>query len=234
MTSEQAWPLSALEKRAIEHLRGVLQRLGDDPLTDFARMESALQVLTLERGDVLEDGAAGRPSAYFVYEGLAKTRVQRSGDRPTLRFYAAGEFITTHAYAAAMLEGISTRSAGWDPTSRRTASLLRPRPADTVAVESSTMVRLDTRLLEELAAQNSGWANVTRALLSLTYLQVYGDLQRHVATRPEQRYRNLVADRPDLVRRLSQREIAGHLGITEVSMSRIVKRVNQRATTTHR
>ena len=45
----------------------------------------------------------------------------------------------------------------------------------------------------------------------------------------EQRYRTLATDRPDLVRRLPQREIASLLNITDSALSRIAKRVRSAA-----
>ncbi|PFG20686.1 Crp/Fnr family transcriptional regulator [Serinibacter salmoneus] len=229
--SERARTSGESRDRATERLRLILQRLGDDPLVDFHRLERTLEIVHLERGDVVDDRNLTRPPAYFVHSGLAKTRLERAGGRPTLRFYGEGEFITGHSCAVAMLESVAAATELTETLPTLVLDELRPRPSDTVAVEPSLLVRIDTCVLEELASGSLPWAQVARGLLSITYLQVYSDLQRHVATRPEERYRNLVTDRPDLVRRLSQREIASHLGITEVSMSRIIKRVNQRVTT---
>jgi putative heme degradation protein len=41
----------------------------------------------------------------------------------------------------------------------------------------------------------------------------------------EDRYRALRTERPNLVSRLTQRDLAAYLNVTEVTMSRIVKRV---------
>ena len=44
-------------------------------------------------------------------------------------------------------------------------------------------------------------------------------------TSPEERYLNLLKDRPDLLQRVSQHQIASYLGIKPESLSRIRKRI---------
>ncbi|WP_454295504.1 hypothetical protein [Salana multivorans] len=43
----------------------------------------------------------------------------------------------------------------------------------------------------------------------------------------EQRYRELLANRPSLIGRVSQRDLASYLNITESALSRIVRRVRE-------
>ena len=42
---------------------------------------------------------------------------------------------------------------------------------------------------------------------------------------PEQRYRSLLREHPGLVQRVTQRDLASFLNITDVALSRIAKRV---------
>ena len=44
-------------------------------------------------------------------------------------------------------------------------------------------------------------------------------------TSPEQRYMNLQKNRPDLIQRVPQYQIASYLGLTPQSLSRIRKRI---------
>jgi hypothetical protein len=51
-------------------------------------------------------------------------------------------------------------------------------------------------------------------------------IESFVTQSPEERYRNLIAERFDLVNRVPDKYIASMLGITPVSLSRIRKRIN--------
>jgi putative heme degradation protein len=48
---------------------------------------------------------------------------------------------------------------------------------------------------------------------------------------PEQRYRSLLKEHPGLVQRITQRDLASFLNITDVALSRIAKRVRGDALT---
>jgi len=50
---------------------------------------------------------------------------------------------------------------------------------------------------------------------------------RYMASSPEERYRNLLTDRPDLLDRVPQYHLASYLGIKPESLSRIRKRISQ-------
>lgn len=52
------------------------------------------------------------------------------------------------------------------------------------------------------------------------YLQQHGQ-PRTLALSPEENYRQLLAESPDLAQRLTQNDIARYLGITPVALSRI-------------
>ncbi len=56
----------------------------------------------------------------------------------------------------------------------------------------------------------------------ITLHQLYTSL---ILDTPEERYRNLLRDRPELLNRIPQHQIATFLGITKVSLSRIKNRV---------
>jgi CRP-like cAMP-binding protein len=46
-----------------------------------------------------------------------------------------------------------------------------------------------------------------------------------ITSSPEERYRKLLTDRPDLLGRVPQHQIASYLGVTPESLSRIRKRI---------
>jgi CRP-like cAMP-binding protein len=92
------------------------------------------------------------------------------------------------------------------------------------AVEQTTLVRSDFRIIERLAGQHLAWAQMCWSVTAVYAMTLQADavLARDAA---EDRYRALRTERPNLVSRLTQRDLAAYLNVTEVTMSRIVKRV---------
>jgi CRP-like cAMP-binding protein len=74
------------------------------------------------------------------------------------------------------------------------------------------------------------WARLTTtiALMHTTTLQADAGWLRST---PEQRYRSLLKEHPGLVQRITQRDLASFLNITDVALSRIAKRVRGDALT---
>lgn len=55
-------------------------------------------------------------------------------------------------------------------------------------------------------------------------------LATYITTSPEERYLNLVQDRPDLLNRVPQHQLASYLGVKPESLSRIRKRIALKTT----
>jgi CRP-like cAMP-binding protein len=51
------------------------------------------------------------------------------------------------------------------------------------------------------------------------------DFDEFKTSSPEQRYLNLLQNRPDLIQRVTQHQLASYLGITPVSLSRLRARI---------
>ena len=120
----------------------------------------------------------------------------------------------------------------WASTSAAPLSITRWRARNwsvpllgAIAVERTTVLRLDYRVIQQLAAKHPAWGEVHSAFL-WTYVDGLFSITTSVRNGSvEDRYRNLLVQRPSLMRRVSQREIASYLSITESALSRIAKRV---------
>lgn len=86
------------------------------------------------------------------------------------------------------------------------------------------MLRLDYRVIERLSRRHGAWADVHSAFL-WTYIEGFASLNEGQHMTVETRYRTLLERRSNLVARVSQRDLASHLGVTESALSRIAKRV---------
>ncbi len=98
------------------------------------------------------------------------------------------------------------------------------------AIEPSLLLRVNYRVIDHLSTQHLQWARLTTtiALMHATTLQADAGWLRST---PEQRYRSLLKEHPGLVQRITQRDLASFLNITDVALSRIAKRVRGDALT---
>jgi CRP-like cAMP-binding protein len=165
------------------------------------------------------------PYVYFVQHGLLKAQVRTEGGRLATCFFPEDGDVLASLTAIGM-EGVR----------RSVARELHPRsaalePAATArsihivtAIEASLLVRIAFRVVEHLANQHSAWARLVAALAMMHATSLQADASWLRST-PEQRYRTFLEENPTLVSRLTQRDLANYLNVTDVALSRIAKRV---------
>ena len=67
-------------------------------------------------------------------------------------------------------------------------------------------------------------AGITRKMMEEDFGKTQDDFSKFITSSPEERYMNIIKERPKLLQRVSQLHIASYLGITPESLSRIRKR----------
>lgn len=67
-----------------------------------------------------------------------------------------------------------------------------------------------------------------RKILEERFISLHHLFTSQILDSPEERYLNMVKDRPDLINRIPQHQIATFLGVTPVSLSRIRNRVTKK------
>lgn len=68
---------------------------------------------------------------------------------------------------------------------------------------------------------------ITRSILELNFGEAQEESAMFIGANPEERYRKLLENRPGLIKRVPQHQLASYLGITPESLSRIKKRLSQ-------
>ncbi|MBL7837761.1 MAG: Crp/Fnr family transcriptional regulator, partial [Bacteroidetes bacterium] len=71
--------------------------------------------------------------------------------------------------------------------------------------------------------------HITRKMIEADLGKSQVELTKLITSTPEQRYLNLLNDRPQLMQRVPQHIIASYLGITPESLSRIRKRLAKKS-----
>lgn len=92
-------------------------------------------------------------------------------------------------------------------------------------LEDSQILAVSYKALQELFIEFPKMNEFVRKVLEERFIALHELFTAHILDSPEERYLNLQRERPDLINRIPQHQIATFLGITPVSLSRIRNRV---------
>lgn len=183
--------------------RLVLESAAEGTLPGWPEVAGGVTVRRYERRQQVFVDAEVHPYVYIVREGLLKlSYISESGS----------EWIKSFAYEGRFFASISALEQNG-------------RTSFTVtALEPSVLERLDYRVLARLADHSLVWARVLRRLV-LVFAARKEQRERELLTlSPRERYLAFRDAHPDLERRISQKDLARHLGVTPVGLNRIIMR----------
>ncbi|MCA0295354.1 MAG: Crp/Fnr family transcriptional regulator [Actinobacteria bacterium] len=215
----------AVTGHAMRSLRLLLEAYAGCELPQWDLFATNVRVQRIEAGQVLFKVGDHHPYIYFIQRGLFKAQMPTEGDRMTTVFFPEeGDVLAS--MAALGVDGVRrVASRGLHPRAETLRAAVEAESVHTVtAIEPSLLLRVNYRVIEHLSSQHLQWARLTTtiALMHATTLQSDAGWLRST---PEQRYRSLLREHPGLVQRVTQRDLASFLNITDVALSRIAKRV---------
>jgi CRP-like cAMP-binding protein len=92
-------------------------------------------------------------------------------------------------------------------------------------VEQCQVLSISYQAFQELFVRFPGMNEFVRKVLEERFVALHELFTAQILDSPEERYINLQKNRPDLINRIPQHQIATFLGITPVSLSRIRNRL---------
>ncbi len=218
-------PIEGAFGHASRGLQLLLEAYAGARLPDWSVFASTLRMVRLPAGEVLFRAGEAHPYLYLVHSGLTRAQATTaSGHTSTVFFSEEGDIL-------ASMTSLAPRSVrrvyerGLHPRLDDLEVAVAGRSLHTIsAVEPSTLMRGDYRVVERLAQEHHSWATMVAAISTVYAMTQQADAIWSRDT-PEDRYRSLLKDRPNLISRLTQRDLASLLNVTETTMSRIAKRV---------
>lgn len=106
-------------------------------------------------------------------------------------------------------------------------SFLKQQPSGikTQALEDCTLWSISYPDLNELYSRNETGLRIGKAIPEILFLRKQQDQINLLTLSPEERYLNLISQRPEIFQRTPLKIIASYLGLTAESLSRLRKRV---------
>lgn len=161
----------------------------------FTRDEFPAKTLLVNEGAIAN-------SIYYIESGAARVWFNHDGKEITVQFLFEGGFI-------ASIESIISNEKSW-----YSIETIEP-----VIVYSITTDSFKQKMEELPHVREFYYQYIQQSLLSYQRRMV-----SQIKNTPEERYKELLNEFPEIIRRVPQHYIASYLGITSVSLSRIRNR----------
>lgn len=186
-----------------EELKKFLWGFGMFNAGEIEELAELMTVIHVERNAVLVTQGQVCKQCFFVLKGCMRKYVLVDGDEKTTDFYTENQavnFFTSYSNQIA------------------SDSFL-------VSVEESTLLVGDPEHDASLFARFPQLEQITRKLLEQDFGKAQDTFARFITSSPKDRYLSILKERPDLLQRVPQHQLASYLGITAESLSRIRKRI---------
>ncbi len=160
------------------------------------------QIKMLQKGAVILREGQMANECFFIINGCMKKYYLKDGEEKITKFYTEGEIITPSSYT------------NQEP-SKYYVSTIEKTIVSYGNPESENAIYKNHPELESL----------TRKLGEKLMVNTTNEFDNWVNHNPEERYLQLVKERPDLIQRVAQYDLANYIGIRPESLSRIRKRL---------
>lgn len=142
-------------------------------------------------------------TCFFLLKGCLRQYVVTEGIEKTIAFYTEEEAVNFY-----------TGQTSGKPSESYLSSL-----------ENSVVLIGNPDTDQELYSRFPVLATITRHMVEMELGKTQDLFAKFIVSSPEERYLNLLKDRPELLRRVPQHMIASYLGMAPESLSRIRKRI---------
>ncbi len=170
---------------------------------EFDYFTSKLQVKQLKRKELLLSQGQVCRNSYFINSGCLRYFYIMDGEEITGQFFFENGWYTDYG---SYLSG-------------------KPSAQNIEALEKTELLVLPKAALDQLFLEIPKFERFGRLMAEKSFLGIRQYNEMLTKQTPEERYLNLIKDRPKVIERIPQHYIASYLGIKPPSLSRIRKRI---------
>lgn len=166
-------------------------------------VETAFPIRTFKKGTyLLKEGQVSK-DAYYVISGCIREYELLDGEEKTTGFF-------TEDQSAINFQSLANQT---------------PSRQNFICAEDTTVAILNAEKESELYRKYPRFESFCRAGMEQMMGSKQEQLADLIALKPEQRYLKLLEERPDLLNRIPQYQLASYLGIQPETLSRIRRRI---------
>lgn len=193
-----------IDNQLVEYLKSYTNM--DD--TTLKEIVGNIPIKTFKKGDILlHQGDKAEYCIYVISGCLRQYRIDEDGNEVTSEFYTEEQWINVF------------NNSIEDNTSKYTLSCL----------EDSVLIYSHSTNKDDMFERFGDLKDMTNLMLGEKIGEINETIFIHTSMSPEQRYKNLINRRPELIGRVPQHQLASYLGIKPESLSRIKKTIREGA-----
>lgn len=166
-------------------------------------IKESIEIQLFKKGDILLEEDQISQECYFIYKGCIRQYYIVDAEEKTTNFYTEHQSIFFQ-----------------ESTSNQTSCGFYLS-----CVEDCILLLGNEKKESDLYSRFPQFANLAKTMIEESFGQQQTLLSSFITDSPEQRYLNLLKNRPDLIQRVPQYQIASYIGIKPESLSRIRKRL---------
>lgn len=157
---------------------------------------------SVKKGTILLKEGQHSKESYFVLKGCIRTYYIIDGEEKTTAFYTEMDVLTPHC-------------------------VIKKTPSDYFisSVEDSILTISNADMEAEVNSKFPKFEIMCRKLTEELLAKKQIDFDEFKTSSPEERYLNLLENRPDLIQRVPQQQLASYIGIKPQSLSRLRARI---------
>nr|WP_294944442.1 Crp/Fnr family transcriptional regulator [uncultured Mucilaginibacter sp.] len=174
-------------------------------LKDIYDILKLAHVKKLQAGDVYIAQGDTHQKLGYIRKGLIRAyHLKENGDDLTLLLQWEGKFVASHD------------------------AIIHQRPSRFIyqALEDTVLMEIDYNKAQPILNNNPRLSSTQATFLRSMLAESMGRVESFILLSPEERYQQLLREKPNIVNRVADKYLATLLGITPVSLSRIRKRIS--------
>lgn len=177
---------------------------------ELSDMIKEILINQFKKGDLLLSQGDTPEQCYFILKGcIRQYAVDEHGNEHTSNFYTENQSVTIfnqHRHDKAS-------------------------PYALECLEDTVVIGGDLATEQTAYDEHPELESMTRKMIEQDFGTMRADFSSFLSSTPEERYQALVRNRPELLTRVPQYQLASYLGVKPESLSRIKKRLEKEATT---
>lgn len=195
--------IDRLQTAELEVLKNFLKSMNMLTNDEMNLILNRTKTRSYKKGDIiLREGQISK-ECYFVLQGCVREYYLIDGEEKSTGFYTEGQPMTSF-----------TSYPGKKPSKHFLVCaencIVTVGNDDLIGEMCSIIPRLEPIIRQEVEKETG---------------KMQEEMARFITSSPEERYKNLLEKRPELLNRVPQHQIASYLGVTPESLSRIRKRL---------